>query len=324
MASKRCLPTRFFKDPDILNLASRDIQLILVGLVLLADDEGRELAHAKLLSRELDYPPEQIEAALVDLAANDLIILYQVGKHRYYSLTRWGQWQSISSTKMTPSKYPAPPIQQHETQPDETRESVSLPSQYVPASPREMLGNSADSQHFPSQSNISESNSSEGEAFQSPPNVLTFPTDRRDTTTGGHPSEDRALAFETQHTVRETARILHLPVDAALVRIVQDYQHDPLLHLLGEADAAREYIDDSRRNSRGQRMTPAFFRRWLKREHEDAELRRSHRHTTAATGMRNGAASSAPPGAAPSLLSKSLMHLADEIPPGYLSYAKEG
>ena len=44
MATKRCLPTRFFKDADIMNV-SKDGQLILVGLVLLADDEGRELAH---------------------------------------------------------------------------------------------------------------------------------------------------------------------------------------------------------------------------------------------------------------------------------------
>ena len=89
MASKRCLPTRFF--------------------VLLADDEGRELAHPRLLSREIDYQPEKIEEALQELVENDLVLLYQAGKHRYYSLTRWNQWQSISSQKMTPSKYPAPP-----------------------------------------------------------------------------------------------------------------------------------------------------------------------------------------------------------------------
>src|SRR5215831_6966771 len=108
MASKRCLPTRFFKDADIMNV-SKDSQLILVGLVLLADDEGRELAHPRLLSREIDYPPEQIEAALQELVENDLVVLYQVGKHCYYSLIRWNQWQSISSQKMVPSKYPAPP-----------------------------------------------------------------------------------------------------------------------------------------------------------------------------------------------------------------------
>src|SRR5690242_13260830 len=108
MASKRCLPTRFFKDADIMNL-DKDAQLILVGLVLLADDEGRELAHSRLLSRELDYSPEQIEAALTSIVDNDLLVLYQVGKHRYYQLTRWSQWESISAQKLTPSKYPAPP-----------------------------------------------------------------------------------------------------------------------------------------------------------------------------------------------------------------------
>src|SRR5215470_17305156 len=70
MASKRCLPTRFFKDADIMNV-SKDAQLILVGLVLLADDEGRELAHPRLLSREIDYPPEQIEAALQELRSEE-------------------------------------------------------------------------------------------------------------------------------------------------------------------------------------------------------------------------------------------------------------
>jgi hypothetical protein len=110
MASKRCLPTRFFKDADIMNV-SKDGQLILVGLILLADDEGRELAHPRLLSREIDYPPELIEVALKELMENDLVVLYQGGKHCYYSLTRWNQWQSISSQKMTPSKYPAPPVE---------------------------------------------------------------------------------------------------------------------------------------------------------------------------------------------------------------------
>ena len=80
MASKGCLPTRFFKDPDIMNVG-KDTQLILVGLVLLADDEGRELAHPRLLSREIDYPLEQIEASLQELADNDLLHLYQVGRH---------------------------------------------------------------------------------------------------------------------------------------------------------------------------------------------------------------------------------------------------
>lgn len=305
-----------------MNLASRDSQLILVGLVLMADDEGRELAHAKLLSRELDYTPEQIESALTDLATNDLILLYQAGKHRYYSLTRWGQWQTISSTKMTPSKYPAPLIHQDEIPPDETKGYVETHSQSVPDIPTEPPGKSADSQHFPSQGNSSESNAGEsnideGEEPQHPTNVLTFPRRRgqaNGTTTSEQRPDNRHQAPQTQRMVREVAIILHLNVDDALMHIVQDYQDDPLLHLVGEADSAREYIDDPRRNRHGQRMTPAFFRRWLKREHEDAQHRQSVRSTTAATGTTGMPLGVVPPVPPRPVLPRSLMHLADEIP----------
>jgi hypothetical protein len=110
MATRRMLPTKFFKDPDVMALSTNDIRLILIGLVLFADDEGRELAHAKLLGRELDYQPEVIEQALAELEANSLISCYVVGKHRYYFLCRWSEWETLS--KPTPSKYPPPPIEQ--------------------------------------------------------------------------------------------------------------------------------------------------------------------------------------------------------------------
>jgi hypothetical protein len=104
-----------------------------------------ELAHPRLLSREIDYPPEQIETAVQELVENDLVVLYQVGKHCYYSLTLWNQWQSISSQKMTPSKYPAPPVEGV----SEAAPSVSEVDQdaqaeqirHVPDFTREILGN---------------------------------------------------------------------------------------------------------------------------------------------------------------------------------------
>ncbi|TME08333.1 MAG: hypothetical protein E6I80_10325 [Chloroflexi bacterium] len=329
MASKRCIPTRFFKDPDIMNLESKDHQLILVGLVLMADDEGRELAHAKLLSRELDYPQEQIEAALADLATNDLVVLYQVGRHRYYSLTRWGQWQTLSLAKITPSKYPAPPAREDDLPLDGSPETAESSSQHFPEFPRETPGKSAVSQHFPSQGNSSESNSSEGEGERPPHNVVAFPNAKNThtTTTDSRQKPDEPESQETpgtresqgiQQAMRQVAEILRLPASDALLRIVGDYQDDPLVRLLGEADAAREYIDDPRRNRRGQRMSPAFFRRWLRREHEDAERRQSQRHATAATGTlgRVGDTSAPPapaPGTARPILPRSLMHLADQV-----------
>ena len=108
MAKQRCLPTSFFKDPDVMSLSSGDVRLILVGLVLNADDEGRGLAHARILGRELDYPPEVIDAALEEMEACDLVQCYQVARHRYYSLCRWHDWQTLS--KPTLSRFPAPPL----------------------------------------------------------------------------------------------------------------------------------------------------------------------------------------------------------------------
>jgi hypothetical protein len=338
MASKRCIPTRFFKDPDIMNLENKDHQLILIGLVLMADDEGRELAHAKLLSRELDYTPEQIEAALADLAANDLVVLYQAGRHRYYSLTRWGQWQSLSLAKITPSKYPAPPSQEDTRLTDGSHFPAESASQAFPEFPTETPGNSAISLDSPSQVNLSESNSSEGEGEKEMPphNVVAFPTARADSANGTDCTTTSAASQkpaeqETQQTMRQVAEILRLSESDALLRIVEDYQHDPLVRLLGEADAALEYIDDPRRNRHKQRMSPAFFRRWLRREHEDALLRQSHqslRHVTAATGTFGGMGRpTAPleppapsPGTARPVLPRSLMHLADQIQPAPTSH----
>ncbi|MBE3568439.1 MAG: hypothetical protein IMW90_22210 [Thermogemmatispora sp.] len=86
-----------------------------------------------------------------------------------------------------------------------------------------------------------------------------------------------AAASEEERQLRETtrvvARILKLQETPALRRIVEEYRASPHLSLLGEADAAREWVDDRHRNRRGQRMTPAFFRRWLKRELEAVQRR---------------------------------------------------
>ena len=64
--------------------------------------------------------------------------------------------------------------------------------------------------------------------------------------------------------------ILNLPVTERLQRVVADYLDDSSLSLLGEADAAREWIEDPRRNRKRKQLTPAFFRCWLKREHVTA------------------------------------------------------
>jgi hypothetical protein len=281
MASKRCLPTRFFKDADIMNV-SKDAQLILVGLVLLADDEGRELAHPRLLSREIDYPPEQIEAALQELVENDLVLLYQAGKHCYYSLTRWNQWQSISNQKMTPSKYPAPPVEgvtaTASPLDDVVQEAQAERSWDAPEIRRDMpgnvgipQGNSGKNRENAAQYNLSESKVIQEKRIEeegsTPPNIVLFPTTHDDN------DNVSSLSEPCSEVKQQIAEILHLPCSEGLMRIIVDYGGIPGLSLVGEADAAREWLEDPARNRKGQRMSLAFFRRWLQREYEASRSR---------------------------------------------------
>ena len=113
-------------------------------------------------------------------------------------------------------------------------------------------------------SNSSQVNRSEDEReAQPPPNVVPFPTAHADDVV------DPLLAEKTLlQTTKQVAAILKVPVSDSLQRVTADYLADPRISLLGEADAAREWIDDPRRNRKRQQLTPAFFRRWLKREQE--------------------------------------------------------
>lgn len=279
MASRRMIPTRFFKDPDILALSSKDTQLILIGLTLAADDEGREVAHAGLLGREMDYTPEHIERALQELEANDLLILYRVGKHRYYFLTRWNEWQTLG-TKKRPSKYPAPPMQNTT---DEERQAlspafISEPDQFQgrPEYANIPPADSGKCRQLSSQENQRElkETEEEGEANINDwdqQKVILFPAPPAkaiNTEKAQEPIPSATMA------VQQVAQILKLEVSEALTRLVAEYARSSSLSLLGEADAAREWIDDGTRNRSGKRLTVAFFRRWLQREQDRIEQRR--------------------------------------------------
>ena len=203
MARARCLPTRFFKDPDV-DAAGNDGCLILVGLVLDADDYGRGYAHSGLLGREIrGYAPEQVENVLHILEALELLTLYTVGKHRYYCLPRWNEWQTLSHP--TPSKFPAPPAVQQ----------ISASAVLVhahrsdPAAPVQQIGSdsAATCSETAAQVKLSESNSSESKVIQekvgeeeaTPPFVLVFPTTHSSDTTASLVQEDANT--ETQRPV---------------------------------------------------------------------------------------------------------------------------
>ena len=93
---------------------------------------------------------------------------------------------------------------------------------------------------------------------------------------------------------KQVATILKLHITDDLARVVADYLAHPGLSLLGEADSAVEWIADPARNRKRQRMTPAFFRRWLKRETETDKLGYALSSAPAAGSARKARAQSTP------------------------------
>ena len=199
MVRGRLIPTSYFRDPDVMSLSSGDGRLILVGLVLNADDWGRGLAHSVILGRDLDYPPEVIEATLAELEQADLVRCYQAGKHRYYVLTRWDEWQKLPEGKRTPSRIPAPP----------TVEGTDASSQDFPEFSGENLENPENAREIPpeSESNLNQKGKRiEDEEAQPPPNVVLFPTAR------SAADADPVFSEQAVHeAAKQVASILHLP-----------------------------------------------------------------------------------------------------------------
>jgi len=275
MANRRMIPTSFFRDPDILMLG-KDAQLILIGLVLAADDYGRELAHAHLLGKQMGYTSKQMEVGLQELVANDLLVLYEVGRHRYYTLTRWWNWQTIALNRRVPSVHPLPPGMQ-KCDCDARAECPQGACVLHAPCGQDVCVVHASRQQNVAQKNLGEENLSKergGEGKPLPPNVVSFPTAHADT---ANVTDTTFSDNEVEQATHQVASILKVPVDNALRRIVEDYARDTVLNFFGEADAAREWIEDPKRNQSRKRMSVAWFRTWLKREHDQALERQAKR-----------------------------------------------
>jgi DNA-binding transcriptional ArsR family regulator len=319
MAKSRSLPTDLLADPDYMELDS-DTQVILLMLVLMADDEGRGRAHTGMLSRHLNKSPEQIEHALACLSELDLVACYVVGRHRYYHLLRWWEWQTLS--KPTPSRFPAPPtaVQSEWVSPrDVPRIPQGSPGESWAEGEGEGKGKGREQNReekaeeegalpagitrFPQPTPFSEHISGASRLSPPPPGAKNF-----------SPPEAHGASIPP---IQQVAKILQLPVTEALTHVVTAYAPFGSLPLLSEANAAREWIDDTTRNRSHKPMTVAFFHRWLKREQERQAERpatqasqTSHVRTTATSGARVERYTTQQRDEGPRL--PSLMHLAEE------------
>lgn len=297
MPKYRTTPTELLENPDMIN-GGIEVSGVLFWLALLVDDEGRAILDSAALARRFNIEREVFEHGLTYLVEHEFLQVYQVGRYHYYQLSRWERWQNLSEKSRTPSRYPAP---------SEAEAPSVLPGTpaLAPGTPGEP-GDAPGCPQMPGareekrrEEKLSKEKVSEVEEEAAPPpNVVPFPATRDDDATS---LSD--VSVPMRETTQQVATILQLPVSEGLARIVADYLTAPGLSLLGEADAAREWVDDPARNRKGQPMSLAFFRRWLQREVEAADVRTQARASPGAASAsaprrekRTGTTGAAPPG----------------------------
>ncbi len=115
---------------------SRDARLLFIGLITMADDEGRLRAIPSLILGHV-YPYDSVPAAklqrwLCEVEASGLGSRYEVGGVPYFALAGWRKHQKIN--RPSASKLPPPPHEQV------TEDSVNDPGDITEASPPRAWG----------------------------------------------------------------------------------------------------------------------------------------------------------------------------------------
>lgn len=85
-------------------------RLLYIGLVTLADDEGRGIANAKSIKARIfagdDISVKDVEEALEAVCKNTHCEVYEVDGVAYYQLGKWRAYQQISPSHKVASTYP--------------------------------------------------------------------------------------------------------------------------------------------------------------------------------------------------------------------------
>lgn len=105
----RTLKPEMWQDERIGSL-SRDARLLLVGLITMADDEGRLRAMPSLICGHC-FPydqdaPRKVARWLEELTATGLLLAYEDGGVQYAAFRHWRRHQRVN--RATPSVLPAP------------------------------------------------------------------------------------------------------------------------------------------------------------------------------------------------------------------------
>lgn len=109
MARIRSIKPTFFTSESIASIADPWSRLAFIGLLTHCDDEGRCIDNAKLIRAAIfpldDFTPEAIEVMLIEWAAKDLIVRYQVEDRALLEIKNWEKHQKVNHP--SPSQYPS-------------------------------------------------------------------------------------------------------------------------------------------------------------------------------------------------------------------------
>lgn len=112
MARIRTIKPDFWGSGDIKPL-SRDARLLFVGLISMADDEGRFLGALNAINGFVypndDLPTAKVRRWLGELVDGGIVHLYECDGVTYGCLPSWHKHQAIN--RPSESKYPAPLIE---------------------------------------------------------------------------------------------------------------------------------------------------------------------------------------------------------------------
>jgi len=112
MSRRRFIAPQIWEDAAVAKM-TRDERLLFVGMITIADDEGRLVASPAHLLGAI-YPHDRDVTQQRILAWRDAVckknpnaVLYEVGGHDYIAFARWAEWNRPNHP--TNSKLPQPP-----------------------------------------------------------------------------------------------------------------------------------------------------------------------------------------------------------------------
>lgn len=111
--ARRMIHTEIWQSKQVASL-SLQARLLHIGLITLADDDGRlkgdaALLRAQIFPRDADIEVKDVETWLQEIVDNKLVVRYEVDDEAYLAHPNWTKYQTLRSDRKRDSNIPQPP-----------------------------------------------------------------------------------------------------------------------------------------------------------------------------------------------------------------------